>query len=173
MSGILSAGPSGVCFLPPKELPGKIFCEPQLHRNDNTPVHLPISTNSSDEEALQYVFSKDRDISELMLTTVLGHCWVNTKHIMCGIAFPPCAILHPPVAAGLCKSACKSLADCDQAVDSAGDFGEICDDASYVVDDIDKNEPVLCGSSSTVTPHRGVKILTITMLALNVLANLV
>ncbi|PIS00239.1 MAG: hypothetical protein COT84_08525 [Chlamydiae bacterium CG10_big_fil_rev_8_21_14_0_10_35_9] len=174
MSGIVSSGPGGACFQPPKELPGKIFCEPQLYRNDNRAVHLPISENSSNAEASQYVLSKDREIAELMLTTELGHCWENRKHATCGIAFPPCVTLHPPVPAGLCKTACDSLAECDKNVDGKGDFGELCKDTNYVVDNTEMkdNEPVLCGSSSTVVPHKGVKILTITMLALNILANL-
>lgn len=161
---IVSQGPSGMCA----ELTydgGSYICHEFLFFTKG-PIYFPSNTTSRKD-----IIETNKKIARAVV--IAQQCSEQARRLLCGDAFSPCASQDPPKESGPCSKICKSYADCLKDKKINKNFDEVCEASHWTVDNSGSpDEPILCGSSSTVTPNRGVKVLTISMLALNILASL-
>lgn len=117
------------------------------------------------------VVAMDKIVSETMLNGELSHCYTDRRHLACGDMFRPCVPGEEPKPSKVCKSACQKVSDCDEDGGDNGDFGEMCENTHWVVDDTEYDEgTIVCGKGNPSAPSWQTLALSFSFLAVMTIA---
>lgn len=145
----------------------KFFCHAQI---SNGPIYLPLDYTPNQ------LREDDRRVALVAESAQPEYCWSVLRALMCENIARPCSVLTPPTDSGLCKSTCNNFVHCNGKIDRKGDFLDLCNDESYVVDDTRKDEsgnyPLCGGKGSAGKLSASARYLLIATIGLNIIVGL-